>query len=261
MTKDNFAPCLDHAFEVEGGFVNHPKDPGGATNMGITKATLEHELGRSVTVDEVRNLSRSVAARIYRRKYWGVIRGDDLPAGFDLVAFDGAINSGPRRGARWLQVGLGGNVARDGKIGPQTLSAAQGRADGVQVIERACAARMGFLQRLKHWQTFRRGWTARVAKVEATAVAMWAGSRAAVKAQESRATVAQRRDQKTAQATGAGTVGGAGGVELTGIPDAVALAVLVVGAVAIGWALMRARQNKTRAAAFEAVAGGMTDAE
>lgn len=167
--KDNFKPCLDHVLKHEGGWADHPADPGGATMKGVTIGTFAQYKGRKVTKAELRAISDYDLLAIYRRKYWDKVRGDDLPAGLDLVAFDAAVNSGPARGARWLQEALG--VKADGKIGPETLAFA--RAANVTVtIDRACDIRLGFLQRLKTWQTFGKGWGRRVAEVRAEAKRM-----------------------------------------------------------------------------------------
>jgi len=167
--KDNFEACLREVLKHEGGWADHPKDPGGATMKGVTIGTFAQFKGRKVTKDELRNISDADLRAIYRRKYWDVVRGDDLPRGLDLVAFDGAVNSGPSRGARWLQHGL--HVATDGKIGPATLAAAQ-RANVPQVIDYACNARLDFLRRLKTWPTFGKGWSRRVSDVRETAKRM-----------------------------------------------------------------------------------------
>lgn len=169
MASGNFDRAMAHVFRSEGGYVDHPHDPGGATNMGITIGTLSQHLGRRATKAEVRALDRATAARIYRRKYWNAVRADDLPPGVDLVAFDGAVNSGPSRGAKWLQAALG--VAQDGKIGPQTIAAAKMRAPA-DTIREAIAARRAFLRRLKTWSTFGKGWERRLASVEAEALDM-----------------------------------------------------------------------------------------
>lgn len=169
MTASNFSACLEHVLAHEGGYVDHPKDPGGATNMGITRNTLAAWRGRSVSKDEVRNLTKTEAAAIYRANYWTPVGGDDLPAGLDYVAFDGAVNSGVSRGAKWVQGALG--VNQDGKVGPQTISAAH-RLDPRVAINRACDARMNFLRSLGTWGTFGRGWTRRVDDVRAAALAM-----------------------------------------------------------------------------------------
>ena len=99
--KDNFEVCLALTLGYEGGYVNHPRDPGGPTNMGVTIATLSHELGRQATVADVKALTRETAAAIYRKKYWNLVGGDALPRGVDALLFDIAVNSGPGRALAW----------------------------------------------------------------------------------------------------------------------------------------------------------------
>lgn len=159
--KANFAACLDEVLSHEGGYVNHPSDPGGETNMGISK--------RSYPKENIKGMTRARAAEIYRRDFWKPVRGDDLPVGLDLVAFDPAVNSGVSRGAKWLQGALG--VAQDGKIGLATLAAAH-KADPAQVIDRACDLRLAWLRTLPTWKTFGKGWSRRVESVREAAKAM-----------------------------------------------------------------------------------------
>lgn len=173
MAKTNFAACLAHILASEGGYVDHPKDPGGATNMGITHTTLAEWRGRPVTKADVRALTKAEAAAIYKARYWDTVRGDDLPAGLDLVAFDAAVNSGVYRGARWLQSALG--VVADGKIGPRSIAAASA-ADRSTAIRRAVQARKNFLLSLSTWATFGRGWSSRLTSVEASAIKMAKGA-------------------------------------------------------------------------------------
>lgn len=165
---DRFEACLDHVLQHEGGYVDHPRDPGGATNMGITIGTLSDWLGRPATRAEVRDLSRETAAAIYRARYWQAVQGDSLPVGLDLVLFDYAVNSGPGRAVRTLQAVLG--VAMDGAIGPVTLAALAGR-DREQLIREVCARRLAFLRSLSTYDAFGRGWERRVAAIEAAALA------------------------------------------------------------------------------------------
>ena len=102
-----FARCVAEVLKHEGGFVNHPRDPGGATNRGITHITLADWRGGPVTAEDVRTMSEAEAREIYRSKYWNAIQGDNLPAGVDLAVFDLAVNSGVGRAARMLQQQLG----------------------------------------------------------------------------------------------------------------------------------------------------------
>lgn len=156
---------LDH----EGGYVDHPADPGGATNRGITIAVLAEYRGKPVTKDDVRNLSEAEACAIYVHRYWMPIRGDDLHPAIAFATMDAAVNSGVARASRWLQQAVG--VAADGAIGPRTIEAAA-KADPAHVVETCCAARLDFLRALKTWPTFGRGWERRVREVESAALAL-----------------------------------------------------------------------------------------
>lgn len=163
-----FSACLAEVLRHEGGFVDHPADPGGATNRGITLATLSDWRGRPVSKSEVRALTVAEAAAIYRARYWDVVQGDRLPPGVDLAVFDFAVNSGPGRAARTLQQVL--VVPQDGAIGPVTL-AALARAPGpVTLIIALCDARLRFLRGLPTWPTFGKGWARRVEEVEGAAL-------------------------------------------------------------------------------------------
>lgn len=117
----NFNTSLDFIFKHEGGFVHNPKDPGGATNLGVTQATLSHWRSSLVTADEVKLLTKAEATSIYHALYWNVCRCPEHPPGLDLVLFDCAVNCGASRSAAFLQSLLG--VKPDGVIGPITLDA------------------------------------------------------------------------------------------------------------------------------------------
>lgn len=169
MAAANFERALALVLVHEGGYVDHPADPGGATNLGVTIGTLSGWLGRQATKAEVRALTKAAVAPIYRKNYWAAVHGDDLPSGVDYAVFDFAVNSGKGRAIPSLQRAIG--VADDGILGPVTLSNALGR-DPAQTIERICADRMTFLRRLTTWQTFGKGWTSRVEGVRAEALAM-----------------------------------------------------------------------------------------
>lgn len=165
--KQNFAAVQPWVLAYEGGFVNDPRDPGGATNRGVTQRTYDAFRRRSgLPARSVRLLEAVERDAIYRGQYWDVVRGDDLPAGIDAAVYDYAVNSGPARAARALQGILG--VAQDGVIGLQTLQAAAERKPA-DVIAALCHERIDFMQRIRHpktrallWATFGKGWTRRV---------------------------------------------------------------------------------------------------
>ena len=250
MAKSNFGPVLDQIYKHEGGYVDHPNDPGGATNLGITHKTLAAWRGvSSVSKTAVKNINRTETDAIYRARYWDTVKGDNLPYGLDLVAMDGAVNSGPRRGVKWLQQGVG--VRADGVVGPNTIDAA--RKSDATAIERACDARMSFLRGLKHWGTFARGWSRRVADVEAVGVRMFVsaaeGKPAARKALTERIEAAPGRAQDERRAGGAQAsatgAGGAGGATVADLPPA-AIVVLALGAVIVAALLIWRAQRKAR---------------
>lgn len=171
--KKNFRASLVHVLAHEGGYVDHPLDPGGATNLGITRRTLAAWRGvrpwRKLPKSEVQALKRREVARIYRARYWDSVLGDKLPSGVDYAVFDFAVNSGVSRAVKALQRAVGARA--DGVAGEMTLAAVT-RHHPKTVIRRLVARRRSFLQRLRNWKTFGRGWTVRVNGVLADALEM-----------------------------------------------------------------------------------------
>ena len=169
MTANNFDPCMDFVLRYEGGYVNHPRDPGGPTNLGITQRVLSAWLKRPASIADVKSLSVDVAKQIYRAKYWMEVFGDDLPGGVDLAMVDWAVNGGPGKAVRDLQHVLG--VTVDGAIGSETHGAIANQRPEF-IIRALCDRRMAFYQSLGTWDVFGRGWTARADAVRATALQM-----------------------------------------------------------------------------------------
>ncbi|MBC8050740.1 MAG: glycoside hydrolase family 108 protein [Chitinophagales bacterium] len=168
--KENFSAALKHVLKFEGGYSDHPLDPGGATNLGITKRTLERFRKRSVTKSEVRALKSSEAAAIYRKDYWNLAACDRLPPGIDLAVFDCAVNQGVGRARKWLQQAA--RVRADGAIGERTIAAVK-TADGRALLLEFMALRMrhyGLLSRL--FSAFGLGWSRRLMATMAEAMAL-----------------------------------------------------------------------------------------
>lgn len=165
----NFATALQHVLKHEGGFVNHPQDPGGMTNLGVTKAVWEEWVGHPVSQKIMENLTPADVSTMYRRKYWDKIQGNDLPIGVDYCCFDAAVNSGAGRAAKWLQLTVG--VDADGAIGPKTMKAVR-EFDAKTFIEDYSKRRLSFLSELPTWGTFGKGWAKRVTEVEQIALKM-----------------------------------------------------------------------------------------
>jgi hypothetical protein len=118
---------IDTLIAREGGYVNHPADRGGPTNCGITRQTLSAWRGCPVTIDDVKHLTRSEAAEIYRASYYLAPGIDALPPALQAHVFDIAVNSGPKTGIKLLQRALnrlGASIKEDGLLGPATRAAA-----------------------------------------------------------------------------------------------------------------------------------------
>jgi lysozyme family protein len=171
MAKQNFQVALAHILHSEGGYVDHKLDPGGMTNLGVTKRVWEEWVGHSVTEKVMRDLKPEDVAPLYKRKYWDKVQGDFLPDGVDLAVFDAAVNSGPGRAAKWLQEMVGAKA--DGVIGPQTLTTVE-QIDPKKLVADYNAHRLAFLKGLPTFPTFGKGWSNRVAAVTTEALAMTA---------------------------------------------------------------------------------------
>jgi len=169
MSADNWEQCFALVLKNEGGYVDNSADPGGATNLGCTKATWEAWVGHPVTKDDIKSLMPNDVMPLYKAKYWDTIKGDDLPMGVDYAVLDFAINSGPIRAAKALQSVL--SVGSDGQIGPATLAALE-TANPREIATAVCEARLAFLQSLPTYDTFGKGWSRRVSEVEQVAFNM-----------------------------------------------------------------------------------------
>lgn len=147
----DFARCVSLVLKHEGGYSHDPRDPGGETKYGISK--------RAYPLEDIANLTVERATELYRRDYWRLIHGDELPFPLAVSVFDAAVNSGVRRAVCWLQNAL--HIPCDGKIGPQTLSAAQS-CNLAGTAQRYADIRLDFLERLPTWPAFGAGWKRRV---------------------------------------------------------------------------------------------------
>jgi lysozyme family protein len=158
--KENYAQALKQVLKYEGGYSDHPSDPGGATMKGVTQAVYnDWRKSNNLPIQSVRNISDTEVAAIYKNLYWDRIRGDDLPSGIDFAVFDFAVNSGVNRAAKTLQGVVG--VPQDGQIGPATIQATK-----TYVAMAVTNKRLAFMQSLSIWKTFGKGWSARIADVK-----------------------------------------------------------------------------------------------
>jgi len=170
--QQNFDKSLAELLKHEGGYVNHPSDPGGRTNHGVTQDVWEDWIDRAVSEDEMRALTPVKVAPLYREMYWDRIKADKLPSGVDYLVFDAAVNSGVSRAAKWLQTTVG--AVADGAIGEQTLKQVL-LTNPLMIIDKYTAIRLEFLKGRSTWPTFGKGWERRVKEVETTANTFAAG--------------------------------------------------------------------------------------
>jgi lysozyme family protein len=161
--RTNFEDALAALLKSEGGYIHHPADPGGMTNLGVTKRVWEEWKGHAVDEAEMRALTPEKVGPLYKAKYWDMVHGDQLPSGVDLCVFDCAVNSGVKRASKLLQRAVG--VDDDGVIGRATLAAVED-ISAEEVIDRFCAERLSFLEALPTFATFGKGWSRRVAGVK-----------------------------------------------------------------------------------------------
>ena len=166
---NNFKECLALVLKSEGGYVNNPKDPGGMTNLGITKKSLEEWLGHDVDEKFMRNLTPEMAAPFYEQKYWRSCYGEVLPRGLDFIVFSMAVNAGPGRAVKLLQQSLG--CVPDGVIGPATRSLILA-SNSATLIAKFSETRREYYKALKNFPIFGKGWLARVDNEEKQALDM-----------------------------------------------------------------------------------------
>ena len=163
--KENFDKCLEMLLHHEGGYVWHEEDPGGETNLGVTKKVYQDWGGTKDMID----LTVEDVAPIYKKNYWDRCKCDELGSGLDWAVFDWAVNSGTRRVSKALQKACG--AERDGVIGNKTLALANGQ-NVKYMIEEISVMRQSFYESLRTFKTFGRGWTRRNKETTEKALSM-----------------------------------------------------------------------------------------
>jgi lysozyme family protein len=252
MTASSYDMALARVLAHEGGYTNHPSDPGGPTNFGITIHDYHRYIKSNGTASDVRDMKLADAAKIYRARYWDALRCDELPAGLDYALFDYGVNSGTGRAAKVMQRLLGQTPT-----GAMTDAAIAGIRDASPsaLIARLCDERLAFLKALKTWPVFGAGWGRRVAEVRRDALAMAkgavGGAAAPASAQASGKGEVPVPKAARAGSAAASVAAGAGAAQVSysfGGSVTFAFALLVAGLVfAIagwaGWNLWRKRQQ------------------
>jgi len=249
MAASSYDESLRRLLTHEGGYTNHPSDPGGPTNFGITIYDYRKYVKSNATAADVREMKVEEAKAIYRTKYWDAQRCSELPAGVDYAVFDYGVNSGIGRSGKVLRRAL--RLSDSSNAVTDAVITAARRADPRTLAIAICDERLRFLQSLKTWPVFGEGWGRRVAEVRAVALAMVASAPAPAASQapvQGRALVPVA---KAAQQGSAGAIAAAGAVAAqqahqSGMgPAALAAIVAVTGVLAAGtWLLWRWRQMR-----------------
>ncbi len=175
--KENLDRALVYIFKSEAGFQSDPRDSGnklpdgraGCTNLGVTQRAWEEVVVHPVTWNDMRALTTVSVTPFYKRKYWDVVRGDNLPTGIDYMMFDFAINAGAGRAIKLLQECVGEKA--DGVLGPISMSTIKAMPLK-QLIERFTDTKEKYYKSLNN-PTYEHGWLARNETVEINALHMY----------------------------------------------------------------------------------------
>lgn len=170
----NWEKSFNLVIAHEGGFSDDARDRGnrmrdgrpGSTMLGCTQQNWEDYIGKQVTHDEMRRLTKEDVKPLYKKNYWDAVMGDKLCAGLDYAAFDFAINAGPSASRKLIQRALG--VTADGVFGPKTLNAIK-ESNGADLIEKFSKEKEAYYRSLSDFSTYGKGWLRRVAEVKTTA--------------------------------------------------------------------------------------------
>lgn len=213
--KASYPKVIEFVLKQEGGYTNHPKDPGGPTNFGITIHDARLYWKADATAADVKAMPLAVAKDIYKTKYWNKMSGDDIRAGLDLFTMDSGVNSGVGRAYKWLSKALG---VPENKSYPYLAKLSQNASvDVPKAIKTAWATRLSFLKSLRTWATFGKGWGRRVAEGQALSLVIFHQAEGKSPAQVQKllsdevktSEKAKANDQTTTAVTAAGSGGGA----------------------------------------------------
>lgn len=167
--ENNFDRSLNLVLKSEGLYSNNPKDPGGETMMGVTKAAWSTYLKRPIADGEMAKLTVADITPFYKALYWDKSYCPQLPLGIDYMVFDASVNMGVGQSIRLLQKSLG--CVADGVIGPNTMKLIN-ETNVNDMIDKYSAQKEIFYRSLALFNTFGKGWLSRVAQVKQNAKEM-----------------------------------------------------------------------------------------
>jgi len=166
--KQAFEKALKLVLRYEGGYVNDPSDPGGATNKGVTTAVYNaYRESKKLPLNDVRNISDREVEEIYYKRYWLKAKCDQMHPKLAVVHFDTAVNTGTKQSAKFLQRSVG--AIDDGIIGPKTLDRINNYNEQ-KAINNYLKRRRNFYKMLANkrpkLEKFLKGWLKRVDHLE-----------------------------------------------------------------------------------------------
>lgn len=237
----NYPESIRRVLLSEGGYINHPSDPGGPTNFGITLAVYRANGHANATAADIKAMPLDEAKRIYRIRYANPCGFDLDPAGVDYALFDYAVNSGVSRANKVLRR----VCALPDNAGFPAVLTALAKRDAKAVVAAINAERLAFLQSLKTWPVFGKGWGTRVKSVNAAALKMAASGAAAavpepVSTSQGKGEVPAPDGLKKIIAGSPPAVGAASGAtwwDWVVAHPAMSAAIVVIGIIAIGAAI------------------------
>lgn len=153
---------FDWAFQIvvghEGGYVDHPDDPGGETKYGISRRSYPNEDIKGMTLDRAKD--------IYYMDYWLPLQAFELPDAVQVMLFDMAVNHGKVRAVQILQQAAG--VKTDGWLGPVSKAAIK-HTPLAELVREITVQRIMFYASLETFKTFGLGWVRRAIALNAVA--------------------------------------------------------------------------------------------
>lgn len=259
---NNFDRCNAVTLDYEGGNDNDPRDPGGRTSRGIEQREWNTYRGahpeRGLPAD-VWKAPQSDIVNIYRTQYWNPMAGDQWPTGMDLCVYDAGVNSGIGKSLSWARATLGQGSGTFRIL----AAAAVAQKNQVALVQRYSAKRLSFLEALRTWRYFGKGWQRRVAGVESIAT-KWtlaaAGNSPEIVSETLTKHAAQASTKSKASGSGAVATPAAPVAHVTLVPHETWLqttldAVLIAGACfLIAWLVYYAYVHAIRATALAGVA-------
>jgi lysozyme family protein len=265
MSAANYPRCLANTLREEGGWSNHPSDPGGPTMRGIIQREYtKYRASKGLPNRNVRYIGEAELQDIYAGNYWRPMLGDQWPKGPDQIVFDIAVNSGTGRAPQIMRAAMGNPTG-----GVATLARLATRSrDQIGIVKRACARRERFYRGLRTFRTFGRGWLRRNSRMEAIGVKMCLEAQnvfdmaGALKGEVTGAQIKAKRSAQGAAASGGSATAGGGALSQADVGSWdwtvwLALGLTAAGAVAVTLLLLWLwRKHSERAKAYAAAIAG-----